>query len=77
MAFSKFSALQELELPLNNVCNTIKIQPDMFTTLMTLDLSYNRLTGEDILALGLLINLRTLHLTGVNISQVFQNIFVH
>lgn len=63
-AFSKFSALQELELPLNNIHNTIKIQPDIFTSLMTLDLSYNRLTGDDILALGLLMNLRTLHLTG-------------
>ena len=36
----------------------------MFTSLITLDLSYNRLTGDDILALGLLVNLRTLHLTG-------------
>lgn len=63
-AFSKFSALQELELPLNNIHNTVKIQPDMFTSLMTLDLSYNRVTGDDILALGLLMNLQTLHLTG-------------
>jgi len=69
-AFSKFSALQELELPLNNICNTIKIQPDMFTTLMNLDLSYNRLTGEDILALGLLVNLQTLHLTGNEIKKL-------
>ena len=36
----------------------------MFTSLMTLDLSYNRVTGDDILALGLLMNLQTLHLTG-------------
>lgn len=63
-AFSKFSALKELELPLNNIHNTIKIQPDMFRNLETLDLSYNQLTDEDILALGLLTNLRTLHLTG-------------
>lgn len=69
-AFSKFSALQELELPLNNICNTVKIQPDMFTTLVTLDLSYNRLSGEDILALGLLISLRTLHLTGNEIKKL-------
>ena len=65
-AFSKFSALQELELPLNNIHNTIEIQPDTFTTLVTLDLSYNRLTGDDILALGLLVDLQTLHLTGMN-----------
>jgi len=64
LAFSKFSALQELELPLNNICNSIKVQPDMFECLMTLDLSYNRLSGDDILALGLLKSLRTLHLTG-------------
>lgn len=69
-AFSKFSALQELELPLNNIHNTIKLQPDMFISLVTLDLSYNRLTGEDILALGLLINLRTLHLTGNEIKTL-------
>lgn len=62
--FSKFSALQELELPLNNISDSIKVQPDMFECLMTLDLSYNRLSGDDILALGLLNSLRTLHLTG-------------
>ena len=63
-AFSKFSALQELELPLNNICNSVKVQPDMFECLVTLDLSYNRLSGDDILALGLLRSLRSLHLTG-------------
>ena len=67
-AFSKFSALKELELPLNNIHDTIQIQPDMFKNLETLDLSYNRLTDEDILALGLLTNLRTLHLTGIRAS---------
>ena len=67
-AFSKFSALKELELPLNNIHNTIKIQPDVFRNLETLDLSYNRLTDEDILTLGLLANLRTLHLTGIRAS---------
>ena len=67
-AFSKFSALKELELPLNNIHDTIQIQPDMFKNLETLDLSYNCLTDEDILALGLLTNLRTLHLTGIRAS---------
>lgn len=69
-AFSKFSALKELELPLNNIHDTIQIQPDMFKSLETLDLSYNRLTDEDILALGLLTNLRTLHLTGNEIKKL-------
>ncbi|XP_015749297.1 PREDICTED: X-ray radiation resistance-associated protein 1-like [Acropora digitifera] len=69
-AFSKFSALKELELPLNNIHDTIQIQPDMFKNLETLDLSYNRLTDEDILALGLLTNLRTLHLTGNEIKKL-------
>lgn len=69
-AFSKFSALQELELPLNNISDSIKVQPDMFECLMTLDLSYNRLSGDDILALGLLKSLRTLHLTGNEIRKL-------
>ncbi|XP_058971849.2 X-ray radiation resistance-associated protein 1 [Pocillopora verrucosa] len=69
-AFSKFSALQELELPLNNISNNIRIQPAMFPNLINLDLSYNRLTGDDILALGLLESLRTLHLTGNEIKKL-------
>ena len=42
----------------------------MFPNLINLDLSYNRLTGDDILALGLLESLRTLHLTGMNCDCV-------
>lgn len=69
-AFSKFLALQELELPLNNISDSIRVQPAMFPNLMTLDMSYNRLTGGDILALGLLESLRTLHLTGNEIKKL-------
>ncbi|KAJ7328108.1 X-ray radiation resistance-associated protein 1 [Desmophyllum pertusum] len=42
----------------------------MFESLITLDLSYNRLTGDDILGLGLLKSLRTLHLTGNEIKKL-------
>lgn len=69
-AFSKFLALQELELPLNNISDSIRVQPAMFPNLMTLDMSYNRLTGGDILALGLLESLQTLHLTGNEIKKL-------
>lgn len=64
-AFRMFQALRELELPLNKISGSIRVDPSRdFHHLETLDLSYNRLTGDDILALGLLQNLKTLHLTG-------------
>ena len=66
-AFRMFQALRELELPLNNISGSITVDPSRdFQHLETLDLSYNRLTGDDILALGLMQNLKTLHLTGMH-----------
>ena len=63
-AFRNFMSLRELELPLNQLSGTIKAEPLDFPYLEKLDLSYNRLTSDDILALGVLPCLKTLHLTG-------------
>ena len=65
VAFRKFLSLKELELPLNNLHGAIHVNPQDFPRLQVLDLSYNRLTSDDILALGMLQSLKTLHLTGI------------
>ncbi|XP_067113833.1 X-ray radiation resistance-associated protein 1 [Osmerus mordax] len=60
--FSKFSSLRELELSLNSLCN-ITFNPDGFPHLEVLDLSYNNLSVDDIMSIGLLPCLKALHLT--------------
>ncbi|XP_032226924.2 X-ray radiation resistance-associated protein 1 [Nematostella vectensis] len=69
-AFKNFISLRELEMPLNNISGNIHLETYDFGHLEKLDLSYNRLTGADILALGLMENLRTLHLTGNEIRRL-------
>lgn len=73
-AFRKFMSLRELEFPLNNVSGGVNIGPHDFIHLEKLDLSYNRITSDDILALGVIPCLKTLHLTGrCQISTFFSH----
>ncbi|CAL1529992.1 unnamed protein product [Lymnaea stagnalis] len=62
-AFRHFPSLRELELPLNGLRN-LQISHSDFTNLEMLDLSYNNLSEDDLLTLGLLSKLKVLHLTG-------------
>uniref|UniRef100_K7FLE0 X-ray radiation resistance associated 1 n=1 Tax=Pelodiscus sinensis TaxID=13735 RepID=K7FLE0_PELSI len=61
-AFRNFSGLRELELSLNGLRN-IKISAGDFLHLEILDLSYNNLSPEDVRTLGVLSQLKVLHLT--------------
>ncbi|XP_032637046.1 X-ray radiation resistance-associated protein 1 [Chelonoidis abingdonii] len=61
-AFHKFSGLRELELSLNGLRN-LKISAGDFLHLEILDLSYNNLSPEDVRTLGVLSQLKVLHLT--------------
>uniref|UniRef100_A0A8C4VMA6 X-ray radiation resistance associated 1 n=1 Tax=Gopherus evgoodei TaxID=1825980 RepID=A0A8C4VMA6_9SAUR len=61
-AFRKFSGLRELELSLNGLRN-LKISAGDFLHLEILDLSYNNLSSEDVRTLGVLSQLKVLHLT--------------
>ncbi|XP_064639371.1 X-ray radiation resistance-associated protein 1-like [Lineus longissimus] len=62
-AFKGFPIIRELEITLNGL-RGIKLDLGDFPKLEILDLSYNNLSVEDILPLGLLANLKVLHLTG-------------
>nr|XP_008174447.1 X-ray radiation resistance-associated protein 1 isoform X3 [Chrysemys picta bellii] len=61
-AFRTFSGLRELELSLNGLRN-LKISAGDFLHLEILDLSYNNLSPEDVRRLGVLSQLKVLHLT--------------
>ncbi|XP_002738623.1 X-ray radiation resistance-associated protein 1-like [Saccoglossus kowalevskii] len=65
-AFNNFPIIRELEMPINGLRN-LKIDLDDFPCLEVLDLSYNNLSQEDILTLGLLAKLKVLHLSGNNL----------
>ncbi|XP_058884360.1 X-ray radiation resistance-associated protein 1-like isoform X1 [Acipenser ruthenus] len=61
--FRKFPILRELELSVNGLRN-LKVNVGDFPHLEVLDLSYNNLTSDDVLSLGLCPCLRVLYLTG-------------
>ncbi|KAJ1120400.1 hypothetical protein NDU88_008570 [Pleurodeles waltl] len=67
--FRKFSALRELELSMNRIQN-LKVSAGDFPHLEILDLSYNNLSADDVLALGILPRLRVLHLTGNGLTHL-------
>ncbi|XP_043077759.1 X-ray radiation resistance-associated protein 1 [Puntigrus tetrazona] len=71
--FARFPALRELELSLNSV-HDLEIHAEDFQKLEVLDLSFNNLTGESILNLGLLPHLKVLHLTGNQLEMLPLNI---
>ncbi|XP_061595370.1 X-ray radiation resistance-associated protein 1 [Cololabis saira] len=68
-SFSCFPALRELNLSLNGICN-ITLDVASFPHLEVLDLSYNRLSPEDIVSVGRLPHLKALHLTGNNLRRL-------
>ncbi|XP_046584130.1 X-ray radiation resistance-associated protein 1-like [Haliotis rubra] len=68
-AFRGFPIIRELEMPLNGL-RSLKIDVTDYPYLELLDLSYNNLSSEDVLALGLLQNLRVLHLSGNNFKTL-------
>uniref|UniRef100_A0A8C1E054 X-ray radiation resistance associated 1 n=1 Tax=Cyprinus carpio carpio TaxID=630221 RepID=A0A8C1E054_CYPCA len=61
--FARFPSLRELELSLNSL-HDLEIHAEDFQKLEMLDVSFNNLTGESILNIGLLPHLKVLHLTG-------------
>ncbi|KAK3589901.1 hypothetical protein CHS0354_034913 [Potamilus streckersoni] len=74
-AFRGFPILRELEMSLNGM-RGIHFSMGDFPQLEVLDLSYNNLSQEDILTLGMLSNLKVLHLTGNNFKTLPQNMAV-
>ena len=68
-SYSMFPILRELEAPLNGI-RGLNVKVGDFSTLEMLDLSYNNLSADDLLALGLLPNLTVLHLTGNSLRSV-------
>ncbi|XP_048021421.1 X-ray radiation resistance-associated protein 1-like [Megalobrama amblycephala] len=68
-SFGRFPALRELDLSLNSLHN-FEIHAEEFQRLEVLDLSFNNITGESILNLGLLAHLKVLHLTGNQLQML-------
>ncbi|XP_033097416.1 X-ray radiation resistance-associated protein 1-like [Anneissia japonica] len=68
-SFNQFPILRELELPLNAIRN-IKVQFEDFPYLEVLDVSYNNLSSDDVLKLGVLPKLKVLYLTGNQIRSL-------
>ncbi|KAH3807141.1 hypothetical protein DPMN_135474, partial [Dreissena polymorpha] len=71
-AFRGFPILRELEMPLNGL-RSIKPNLGDYPNLEVLDMSYNNLSHDDILTLGLLTNLKVLHLTGNGLHSLPAN----
>uniref|UniRef100_UPI00398F0222 X-ray radiation resistance-associated protein 1 isoform X1 n=2 Tax=Pristiophorus japonicus TaxID=55135 RepID=UPI00398F0222 len=67
--FNLFPAIRELDLTVNGVQNLCLTTRD-FPHLEVLNLSYNNLTHQDILELGILPQLKTLHLTGNDLDSL-------
>ncbi|CAM4378086.1 unnamed protein product [Lepidochelys kempii] len=74
-AFRKFSGLRELELSLNGLRN-LKISAGDFLHLEILDLSYNNLSPEDVRTLGVLSQLKVLHLTANGLRSLPSDLVV-
>ncbi|KAL0994044.1 hypothetical protein UPYG_G00117090 [Umbra pygmaea] len=74
--FNKFQSLRELELSLNGLRN-VTVNVEDFPHLEVLDLSYNSLSGDDILSIGLIPCLKVLHLTGNRLKTLPPNLAGH
>nr|XP_020454410.1 X-ray radiation resistance-associated protein 1 isoform X2 [Monopterus albus] len=72
-SFSCFGFLRELNLSLNGICNLIFHAAD-FPHLEVLNLSYNRLSTDDIVSIGRLPHLKVLHLTGNQLHRLPPNL---
>ncbi|CAF0977868.1 unnamed protein product [Brachionus calyciflorus] len=78
-SFCKFPNLQILNLACNNI-KTIRVKHEDFIHLFSLDLSFNNLTPIDVAHLGILKNLKTLKLTGNNLTflpDTFSKLYVY
>ncbi|XP_032879290.1 X-ray radiation resistance-associated protein 1 [Amblyraja radiata] len=71
--FRFFLALRELDLSLNGLRKLLLTTQD-FLNLEVLNLSYNSVNKEDVLALGLLPHLKVLHLTGNDLDSLTPNL---
>ncbi|XP_069748613.1 X-ray radiation resistance-associated protein 1-like [Narcine bancroftii] len=67
--FRLFPSLKELDLSANGLRNLSLIAQD-FPNLQVLNLSYNKVCKEDILTLGILPQLKVLHLTGNDLDSL-------
>ncbi|XP_038673725.1 X-ray radiation resistance-associated protein 1 isoform X2 [Scyliorhinus canicula] len=67
--FRWFPAIRELDLSLNEL-EKLQLDPYNFPYLEVLNLSYNKLSSNDILTLGLLPQLKILHLTGNDLDSL-------
>ncbi|KAJ8402201.1 hypothetical protein AAFF_G00370660 [Aldrovandia affinis] len=70
--FSRFPILKELELSLNGLYK-LRLNAGHFPHLEVLDLSYNYLSSDDVLSIGLLPCLKVLHLTGNELQALPDN----
>ncbi|XP_021372100.1 X-ray radiation resistance-associated protein 1-like [Mizuhopecten yessoensis] len=68
-AFRGFPIIRELEVPLNAIRN-IRLNPGDYPLLEMVDMSYNNISHDDVLALGTLPALKVLHLTGNNFRSL-------
>ncbi|XP_059502955.1 X-ray radiation resistance-associated protein 1 [Stegostoma tigrinum] len=66
--FKLFPAIRELDLTMNGL-QKVQLISDDFPHLEVLNLSYNKLSNTDILTLGLIPQLKILHLTGNNLDS--------
>jgi len=71
--FSSFPNLMELEISLNGLKN-LNLKPDQFNSLQVLDLSYNKLSGDDVAQIAFIKNLKVLTLTGNKLFTIFKDL---
>uniref|UniRef100_UPI003AAD63C3 X-ray radiation resistance-associated protein 1 n=1 Tax=Centroberyx gerrardi TaxID=166262 RepID=UPI003AAD63C3 len=71
--FSSFCSLRELDLSLNGLRNMTFDAAD-FPHLEVLDLSYNKLSADDIVSIGRLSRLKVLHLSGNRLHHLPPNL---
>ncbi|CAJ1064059.1 X-ray radiation resistance-associated protein 1 [Xyrichtys novacula] len=71
-SFRSFVSLRKLSLAVNGLCN-LTFDADDFPQLEVLDLSYNNLSADVFVSVGLLPSLKVLHLTGNQLHRLPTN----
>lgn len=77
-SFRHFPNLQKLSIACNNI-KSLRVKHEDFVNLDSLDLSFNNLTPIDVVHLGILKNLKSLKLTGNNLTflpDTFSKLYV-